>query len=87
MDRRARVVDEPRQRQLGGAGPTPDGVRRLVDPDRPPGPRELDRGGEPVGPGADDDRVEGGRHLVASTIALRLASSSPVAAGPTGPVP
>ena len=58
MGGRADVVDEPGQRQLGRPRPAADGVRRLVDAHRAPGPRELDRRGEAVGPAADDDRVE-----------------------------
>ncbi len=58
VDRGARVVDEPRQRELGGAGPAADLVGGFVHPYGPPGPGELDRRGEPVGPRPDDDRVE-----------------------------
>ena len=57
VDRRAQVVDEARERQLA----RPDAAARLLggleDLDLEPLARELDRGGEPVGARADDDRI------------------------------
>ena len=58
VDRGARVVDEPRQRERCRADAAADGVRGLVDPDGAAGARELDRGGEAIRPRPDDDRVE-----------------------------
>jgi hypothetical protein len=57
MDRRADVVAEARDRQLLGARAAADGALLLVDHDLEPGAGEHARGGEPVGPGADDDRL------------------------------
>jgi hypothetical protein len=57
MNRGADVVPEAGQRELRGTGPAADGVLRLEDEDRAPGLCERDRGGQPVRPGADDDRV------------------------------
>jgi hypothetical protein len=45
------------KRELGGARPAADRVPRLEDENRPSGLGERDRGGEPVGPSPDDDRV------------------------------
>jgi len=57
VDRRADVVTEAGQRQLGGARAAPDRVASLDDEDRAPGLRESDGGGEAVRAGADDDGV------------------------------
>jgi hypothetical protein len=61
IDGRADVVDETRQRQLGGADSAADRVLSLANEDRAPGARERNRGREPVGPGADDNRIVGGQ--------------------------
>jgi hypothetical protein len=58
VDRRADVVAEARERELGGAGPTADGVARLEDANGAPGLGEGDCSGKAVGPRADDDGVE-----------------------------
>jgi hypothetical protein len=57
VDGGADVVAEAGKRQLGGACPAADGVARLENEDRTSRPRESDRGGKPVRPGADDDCV------------------------------
>jgi hypothetical protein len=57
VDRRADVVPEAGERQLGRARAAADAVLRLEDEDRASGLRESDRGGEPVRAGADDDCV------------------------------
>jgi hypothetical protein len=57
VDRRADVVAEAGECELGGARPAADGVTRLDDKDGPSRLGECDRGGEPVRPGADDDGV------------------------------
>ena len=59
----ADVVQEAGQGQLRGAGAAADRVLALEHRDRPARLRERDRGGQPVGTGADDDRVEA--HAVA----------------------
>src|SRR2546423_6275344 len=51
------VVQESRESGLGGAATASDRVVRFVDGDGMPLARELDRGGEPIGPRSDDDRV------------------------------
>ena len=51
-------MPEPGQRQLLGPRPAADRVGRLEDPNRPPGPGQRDRRGQPVGAGPDDDGVE-----------------------------
>ena len=56
-DRRAHVVDEPRERQLRAAHPAAHGVASLVHDHRATGARQRDRGCQPVRPGADDDGV------------------------------
>jgi hypothetical protein len=58
MDRRADVVAKAGKRELRAARSAPDRLTRLEDENRPPGLGERDRGGEPVGPGPDDDRVQ-----------------------------
>ncbi len=58
QDRRADVVAEPGQRQLGGPGPAAGRVGGLVDADRAPGTGQGDRRGQAVGPGADDDGID-----------------------------
>jgi hypothetical protein len=57
VDRRANVMAEARERQLGGACAASDRVARLEDEDRAAGLGEGDRGGEAVRPRADDDGV------------------------------
>jgi hypothetical protein len=57
VEGRADVVDEPRERELGGARAAPDRLLRLADEDGPARPRERDGGREPVRPGPDDDGV------------------------------
>ena len=58
VNRGADVVDEAWERQLRGPGPAADLVGRFVDPDLPPGARELDGCGKSVGTRADDDGVQ-----------------------------
>ena len=60
MDRRADVVPEARQCELLGAQAAADLLRALEHEHADTGPREHDRGSEPVRPGADDDCI--GRH-------------------------
>ena len=55
MDRRAGVVDEAREGQLGRAAAAADRVRRLEHRDRAPGAGEGDRRRQAVRPGPDDD--------------------------------
>ena len=50
-------MDEARHRQLGQADAAARLVRSLAHEHREPGARERDRGSEPVGARADDDRV------------------------------
>ena len=57
VNRRADVVPEAGECQLGGAGAAADGVLRLDDEDGASGLRQGDGGREPVRAGADDDRV------------------------------
>jgi hypothetical protein len=57
VNRRADVVDEPGQGELGRSRPATDRLGRLADEDGPARPRERDRSGEPVRPRSDDDRV------------------------------
>jgi hypothetical protein len=51
------VVAEAGQRQLGRARAAANRLLRFEDQYRPAGLGERDCGGEPVGPGSDDDRV------------------------------
>ena len=55
MDRRADIVDEAGQRQLGRAEAAAELGLRLVDLDREPGPGERDRRREAVRAGTDHD--------------------------------
>ena len=73
VDRRADVVDESRQRQLGRARAAAHGVGRLEHAHRDPGPRQHDRRRQPVRPGADDDRVRHRRSLVSGVVTGRSA--------------
>ena len=57
MDRRAGVVHEAGKRQLLRAATAAHGLRALDEVDPAAGAGQHDRGGEPVGPGADDDGV------------------------------
>ena len=57
VDRRADVVVEPGLGQLGRAAPAAGRRLRLEDDDPVTGLGQGDRGDEPVGSGADDDRV------------------------------
>jgi hypothetical protein len=57
VDRRADVVAETGERQLGCACPAADRLPGFDDADGAPGLSERDRGGEAVRPGPDDDRV------------------------------
>ena len=57
MNRGAEVVPEARQRELLGAAPAPRRLRPLVNRDFQPRARERQRGGEPVGARANNDRV------------------------------
>ncbi len=56
IDRRPRVMAEPGQRELLGGDRAADVIGGLEHRHHPPGLRQRDRGGEPVGPAADDDR-------------------------------
>ena len=56
MDRRADVVHEPRQGELGRPTPAADRVLTLDHADVESRPREHDRRGESVRARADDDR-------------------------------
>ena len=58
VDGRARIVPEPRQRQLLGAGPAAHGVRAFAEHHLEAGLRQRDRRGETVRPRAHHDRVE-----------------------------
>ena len=58
QDRRADVVAEPGEGQLGGPRPATGRRRGLVDADRAPGTGQGDGGGQAVRPGPDDDRVD-----------------------------
>ena len=58
VDRRADVVAVARERQLRGAGAAADLAGPLDDEHRAAGPSELDRRGETVRAGSDDDRVD-----------------------------
>ena len=62
VDRRAHVVPESRQRQLGRPRPAADRLRRLQHAHRAAGLCERDRGGQAVRAGADHDGVAGFRH-------------------------
>ena len=53
---------EPGERQLGGATAAADLVRRLDDVHRQAALGESDRGGQPIGTGADHHGVVGRRH-------------------------
>ena len=61
VHRRAHVVEKTGHGQLRGAGAATDRVLALEHRDRPARLCEGDRGGQPVGTGADDDGVEGHR--------------------------
>jgi hypothetical protein len=54
---RADIVREPGERQRGGSGPAPDLVACFEHPHREAAARELDRRGQSVRTGADDDGV------------------------------
>src|SRR6266498_851565 len=56
MDRRADVVDEPRQRQLGRAQAAAELLLGLANLDLQAGPGQRDRRRQPVRAGADDHR-------------------------------
>ena len=60
VDRAAHVVDEARQRELGGPAPAADHGRALEHAHRATRAGERDRRSEPVRAAADDDRVEHG---------------------------
>ncbi len=66
---RADVVDEARQRQLGGPHAAADGRFRFVDDNLSAKLREHDGGGEAVRARTDDDRV-GLSHEVSTRVAL-----------------
>jgi hypothetical protein len=55
INRRARVVNEAGQRQLGRAHPAADRVVCFEHENGSASPRERDRGREPVRPGSDHD--------------------------------
>jgi len=57
VDRRADVVHEARQGQLGGARPAAKGLLRFSDEHALAGPGERDRRDEAVRPRPDDDSV------------------------------
>ncbi|CKR25293.1 Uncharacterised protein [Mycobacterium tuberculosis] len=59
MKRRTVVVDDPGHRQLTGACSPADGVARLQHLHVDTVTGQVDRRGQAVGPGSDDDR---GRH-------------------------
>jgi hypothetical protein len=56
MNRRAEVVNETRQCELGRAKTAAEFLRGLVNFDLQPGPRKRDRRRQPIRPGAYDDR-------------------------------
>jgi len=58
MDRRAEVVDEAREGELGAPRAAPDGRLGLVDPDLQSGACKFDGRSEPVRPAADDLGVD-----------------------------
>ena len=87
VDRRAHVVTEPGQRQLGGPRPAADRRR----PPRRPGPSgparaSVDRRGEAVRPGPDDDGVDGRRRAAAHGTGSSRRSFDPGRSA-SGPVP
>jgi hypothetical protein len=57
MDRRADVVDEARQRQLGGANAAADGLLGFPHEHASARPGQRDGASEPVRPRTDDDGV------------------------------
>ena len=57
VDRRADVVDETGQRQLGRAAAAADRLLTLEHADRKPGAGKDDRRAEPIRPRADDGRI------------------------------
>jgi len=80
VNRRADVVVKAGDRQLGRAGAAADRLGALDHVDGAPAARQLDRGGQAVGPGAYDDRVYQGRRvagLPAAGAALAVRSPSP----------
>ena len=63
VHRRAGVMHEARQRELLRAAAAAEGVGALEHRDLTSGLRQCDRRGQPVGAGADDDRLPAGiRH-------------------------
>ncbi len=82
MNRRAEVVDEPRERQLAGAEAAADLLGRLANEHRAARSRELDRGREAVGAGADDDGVVSVHALIqACSASSREKNERPACAG------
>src|SRR5438105_7089686 len=87
MERRADIVHEPREGQLGGAAAAADRVVRFVDRDRVAFARELDSSRQPVRPAADDGGVDHQRtrtrRLIrdqdASAVTTFASSASPAA--------
>ena len=69
VERRALVVEQPRQRQLAAARPAAERVGGLEHRDVDALGGEREGGSEPVGPAADDDRAWSCRHL--ATVAAR----------------
>src|SRR5207245_8916747 len=61
MGRGAFVVDQPWERQLGAAGPAAEPPGGLEHGHGDSLSRQCERGGEPVGPAADDDRTRHGQ--------------------------
>ena len=68
MDRGADVVGEAGQGELRGPKAAADVGCRFTKHRLDPGPGQHDRGGEPVGPGPDDDGVR--RHGPAGTVSI-----------------
>ena len=58
MDRRADIVDEARQRELGGTCAATDLGSRFQDQHRATGFGQAYRSGKPIGPRAHNDRIE-----------------------------
>ena len=82
QDRRAHVVSEPRQRELGGAAAAADRVAGLVNGHADAFAHELHRGREPVRARADDDGALQAR-CARSASAASTSGKSALMAGPT----
>ncbi len=80
------------ERQLGGACPATGRRGCLVDADRAPGTGQRDRGGQPVRPGPDHDRIDRATGPVAGAHvwgrpAFFLATASSAATTVSAPTP